>query len=114
MKSWWPFLAVAVLNVCLNLLALRVGNRREPFPKNLMSLDFLVTFSVGTCSLVMLVFLYSQSVSLPRGVLLVGAGSIIFGTILGVIAFGAKLSHAEWCLFAAIAIFYGYRILHMA
>jgi hypothetical protein len=67
-------------------------------------------FAVGSGSLFALYTLYAQQVVLARGIILMGAVSILGGSAYGALVRGNRLDKIECFLLTAIALLLGYRI----
>lgn len=95
--------AVPLLNIVLGTLARSAGTAPISYWSALRSPAFAAAFAVGTISLLCLVALYKEGVPLYQGFLLMGALSIIGGTLWGVILAAATPTISEWMLLALIA-----------
>ena len=108
--AWLLAVAVGLINIVFNLQAQRAAYRGD-WMGGILSFDFFLLFCIGCCSLLVLYSLYAQQVPLARGILLMGAISIIGGTSFGVLTRGNSLDAVEWMLVAAICILFIYRFL---
>lgn len=115
MKQWGYFfiIAVSVLNISLNTWALKAAKQGEnDFSRSLCTPQFKLAFFFGLCSLFCLLAVYVSNINnLSRGLLLMGATSIVGGTIFGMVVRGDKLTSLEWLLFLVITILFSYRIV---
>lgn len=117
---------VGVINILLNTFALKSAmaaqnNLAVALPDRhgfamrykaaVLSRPFKVAFLVGLCSLFGLVAVYVSGIPLARGILLMGATSIVGGALFGARYQGVRLAPVEWCLLFAIAVFYGWRFM---
>lgn len=102
---------VGVTNVFLNYLVQRAASQDGEALQNLFSLSFLAAFCVGVVSLLFLFLLYSSRVELGRAILLMGATSIVGGSLFGLAVSSAKFSMIEWALLGLISLFYVARFL---
>jgi len=108
-KTLALLLAVPFLNIALNTLAQLAASRPKPF--DLANIHLLAAFAVGTGSLFVMVSLYRTGISLPRGILFMGATSILVGSIWGVAKTGQSLHPVEWGMLAIIALLYLWRFM---
>lgn len=106
-------LIVPILNITLNTLAQKTSKQEGSFVAILLTPIFLFALFVGVSSLLVLVTLYRQNVALPRGLLLMGAMSILGGSLWGVWYSGQQLTHIEWVLLATIASLLLWRFINM-
>lgn len=111
-KNWYSamFFLVPVLNIILNTLTARVAKDTDSLWQAVSSSTFFLTILVGTASVTSLVLLYKSGVALPRGILLMGAMSILGGSLWGMYHTGLKFTATEWGLFASIAAFMAARL----
>ena len=103
--------AIGLLNVFLNISIKRAADQSGGFWENFFSLPFLFAFFVGVVSLTSIFTLYSLKVDLGRGILLMGASSIVGGSLIGLVFFGSDLKSWEKGLLALIALFYILKML---
>jgi len=94
----------AFLNVMMNFL-LKRASQRPTLSASMQSLLFVGALTVGTAAVVVLLFVYRSGFSLARGVLLLGASSVLIGLGLGLLL-GDRLQRSEWFLAAALLVFY--------
>lgn len=104
---------LGITNVVLNFAALNAAKKADSLSDALGSLGFIPVFILGCVSLLCMMWMYFSGAPLARGLLIAGATSILFGTVVSVIAYGTKLTTAEWALLAAIAVFYGLRFVNV-
>ncbi len=102
--------AVAVSSIALNILLKRTAENALGFTDALMSVRFALAFAVGTCAALLMLWLYVTRIDLARAILLMGALSIIGGTLIGVMFYRDKLDSVEWLLFGTIVVLYMYRM----
>ena len=74
------------------------------------STAFLLAFLVGTISLLSIFSLYSLKIELGRAILLMGAASIVGGSLIAVIFFNTTLTSSEYAILALISVLYEYRM----
>jgi hypothetical protein len=79
--AWILVLSVGALNVAFNFQAERAAQSARSWSDGIVSWQFLKLFLIGCASLVALYSLYLHQVTLARGILLMGATSILGGTI---------------------------------
>jgi hypothetical protein len=108
--GWILVIAVGVLNIAFNIQAQRAATHSNSWLDGIITLNFLALFLIGCASLVALYTLYLQQVILARGILLMGAISIVGGTLFGVLARGNRLDAIEWYLVVAIVLLFCYRV----
>lgn len=104
---------LGITNVALNFTALYAAKKADSLSDALASLGFIPALILGCVSLLCMMWMYFSGAPLARGLLVAGATSILLGTVVSVIAYGTKLTTAEWALWAAIAIFYGLRFVNV-
>lgn len=71
--------------------------------------SFALAFCIGISSLLAMVAVYQGGLSLARGILFMGAVSIVVGSIVGMVRDGELLAIEELFLLAAIAALFVYR-----
>lgn len=99
------FLVIPILNIALNTLSLKTARREGDFFDVILSPTFGLTILVGTASVISMVALYRSGVSLPKGILFMGAISILIGSLWGIWTSNVKFNGLEWWLFLSIALF---------
>jgi hypothetical protein len=109
--SWVLVIIVGLLNIVFNVQAQRAAADGVSWLSGLVGAQFWLTCAIGTISMILLYTLYRQEVLLARGLLLMGAVSILGGTILGVVVLKNRLDFVEWGLVGAIALLLFYRLL---
>lgn len=111
MKALSIFLifAVSVLNVALNLCLKKTAAVPGGASQVLMSRSFMYSFAVGIFSFLSLLALYSTGVTLSRGILMMGAVSILGGSLYGVFFYHETLHLSEWIIFSLLALLLAYR-----
>jgi len=107
--SWTLVVGVGVINIAFNFQAQRAASHADSWLSGILSWEFFLLFVIGCSSLLSLYSLYAQTVPLARGILLMGAISILGGTIFGVVVRGNRLDPIEWGLVATIFILFFYR-----
>lgn len=103
--SYLLFLVIPILNIALNTLSLKTARLEGTFFQVITSSTFCLTIFVGSVSVVCLVALYRSGVSLPKGILFMGAISILVGSIWGMLYSNVRFTWIEWGLFMAIGLF---------
>jgi hypothetical protein len=109
----WPlalFVLVPVLNIALNALTARTAKQPGSLLSALATSTFFATVVVGTMSVICLVTLYRSGVPLPKGILFMGAMSILLGSVWAAWYSGVPFNTLEWCLLGTIAIFMAARL----
>ena len=102
-------IAVSVLNVALNLCLKKTAALPGGFTQLLLSRPFLGSFAVGMASFLSLFALYSTGITLSRGILMMGAISILGGGLYGVVLYDETLHVSEWIIFSLLTILLAYR-----
>jgi predicted neutral ceramidase superfamily lipid hydrolase len=97
---------VAVANIVMNILVRRAALESGGYLRGLGSLSFLVALAAGTCSILTLLLVYRLNINLAQGILLMGAASIIGGSIIGFVVFRDRLHPIELTLLIAIAFLF--------
>lgn len=105
--------ALGILNIALNTAAVRTAKNGAslPFLALFGTGMFWITFAIGSLALVVMLAMYRSGIPLPRGILMAGATSIVIGTVWSAWQTNASLTSIEWLLWAAIACFYGIRLV---
>lgn len=105
-RSFWVVLIVlaACLNVAMNVLLQR-ASRATSFAASVRTTPFLGALGAGTLAVLLLLLVYRTGMPLARGVLLLGATSVLVGVLAG-LALGDRLRVMEWLLFGAVLCFY--------
>ncbi len=104
-------MTVSILNVFLNLSLKKTAGAGEGLYESIMSGGFVVCLLIGLLSFSGLFALYSTGITLSRGILLMGAISILGGSLYGVFLHGEKLHVSEWMIFCLLAVLLTYRWL---
>ena len=104
-------LTVAVLNISLNVATQWTAGNAVGFLDAVKSTRFALAFTIGFLSLLGLIGVYSSGLNLGRGILLMGAVSILGGTLFAVFVRGAKLPAVEWCIFGTLLVLIAYRAI---
>jgi multidrug transporter EmrE-like cation transporter len=108
--AWILACAVGLVNIAFNVQAQRAAGTAETWGEGMASVQFLLLFLIGCASLLLLYTLYCQQVPLARAILLMGAVSIVGGTLFGIVVRGNQLDTIEWCLIGAITLLFCYRL----
>jgi hypothetical protein len=109
--AWILVVLVGTLNIAFNIQAQRAALSAESWSDGLLSLQFLVLFLIGCASLLALYTLYLQEVPLARGILLMGAVSILGGTSIALYIRGNQLELVEWFILATITVLFIFRFV---
>lgn len=107
--SFLLIVAVSVLNVALNLCLKKTAAGTAGFSQALLSGGFIGCFFIGLLSFAGLFALYSTGITLSRGILMMGAISILGGSLYGVVFFQERLQPIEWGIFLLLALLIAYR-----
>lgn len=110
----WP-VALGVVNVVLNYLGHRAATSGQTVADAIRTPAFGGAFFTGLVSLYCLMAMYKSGYSLPKGILIAGATSILAGTLVTAALTRSfkTLNGYEWLLWVSIAIFYGLRWLNV-
>jgi hypothetical protein len=111
-RCWYFGFAVlvGVINVALNSWVKRASDSCPTYRTALLSWEFGVAFLIGVCSILSLLAAYKQGkLNLGSGILVMGATSIIGGTLWGVLVHGNRLRPEEWGILSCLVVFYLYR-----
>ncbi|MBW1722573.1 MAG: hypothetical protein JRH13_09045 [Deltaproteobacteria bacterium] len=101
--------AVSVLNVTLNLMLKKTAGGGGDLLQVLLSNRFLGCLLIGLLSFACLFALYSTGINLSRGILMMGAISILGGSLYGVVVYRENLHPSEWGIFLLLALLIIYR-----
>ena len=101
--------AVSILNVALNLSLKRTAGSGETLLQTIMSGPFVGCLLIGLLSFSSLFALYSTGITLSRGILMMGAVSILGGSLYGVLIYDEKLHASEWLIFSLLTVLLAYR-----
>lgn len=101
-------LLVAALNICLHYLASKAAGE---FSERITSPNFLLAFVFGTLSLlgIYAFYTYLAGANLARGIISMGAASIIGGTLIGVFIQGKEIDQIEKIVFGLILAMYAWK-----
>lgn len=102
-------LVIPVFNIAFNMNLKEAANRSGSFGKALLSKQFLFSVLIGTGTMLGLLLFYLSGIDLARGFLLIGAFSIVGGTLFGVFFYKEKLLLIEWLLISVIGVLMLYR-----
>lgn len=102
-------LCVAIANVAMNILVRSAAVQSPSYSRALTSRTFALALVVGTCSVVTLLLVYRLNVNLSQGILLMGAASIVGGSLIGVFVFRTSLHAIEWLLLAVMVLLFVFR-----
>jgi hypothetical protein len=104
------FAAVAgVLNVAMNVVVHSAAHNGSNYLDSLLSWRSLAAMLIGAISLLCLLKVFTYKAGLASGILLLGASSIIGGTLFGIFYQRQYLPKDEMGLFIVITLFYLYR-----
>lgn len=108
-----PVIGVAIANVAMNFLMSSAAAGKGRYLESLRSPKFFAALIVGIFSALALLYVYSFKINLAQGVLLMGAASIVGGSLFGVVVIGNRLALEEWVLLVLIALLFAYRWMHI-
>ena len=108
--TWTLIFAVGLLNIAFNVNARIAASAANSWYEGLFTFRFFFYFLIGFTSLLALYTLYFQGIALPRAILLMGAISIIGGTVYGLIK-GQRLDNIELSILLALVALFFYRLL---
>ncbi|WP_425254428.1 hypothetical protein ACPJXG_12370 [Janthinobacterium sp. NFX145] len=111
--KWQPalFFLIPILNIILNTLASKTAKESEDFISAMTSPSFFLTILIGTSSVICMITLYRSGIPLPKGILLMGAMSILIGSLWGIWHSKVNFTTVEWLLYASILIFMAMRFV---
>ena len=92
-------LFVPVLNISLNTSAKMTARKADTYLGALHSYHFLATFTISVLIVLCLLALYWTGIELSRAILIMGAISILGGSLFGVLFYQETLSWIEWFIF---------------
>lgn len=101
---------VGFLNIAFNVWTRKAAAESDSWLEGILSFPFAVAFTIGTASLLTLFTLYSTKIQLGRAILLMGAVSIIGGTLYGTFVGRQPLTATESGLVVAIGALFLYRV----
>ncbi len=101
--------AVSVLNVALNLSLKKTAGSVDSLSQTIMSGSFVGCLLIGLLSFSSLFALYATGITLSRGILMMGAVSILGGSLFGVFFYNERLHPSEWLIFCLLALLLAYR-----
>ena len=100
---------VSIANVGLNFFVAHTASSAKGWGAMFTSTNFVLAFLLGIGSLSFMSMFYyfgrGNQIGMANGVLLMGATSIIAGTLLGYFGQGARVHWSEWCIFALLIVF---------
>lgn len=100
---------ISCSNIALNILAAKTASSVNDWHSMFRTDTFVLAFFVGMGSLVFMLSLYfsgrNHAFGMANGILLMGATSIIGGTLVGYLLLGSKVHWSEWCIFVLIFVF---------
>jgi len=106
---------VSLANIGLNYLATTAAAAAANWSSIFFTRAFVLAFAVGTASLVFMMTLYyfgkNNQFGMANGILLMGAASIVGGTLIGYFQPGSRVLWSEWTIFALILLFVFIRFL---
>ncbi|WP_110329807.1 hypothetical protein [Paraburkholderia tropica] len=94
---------VPIFNIALNTFASKTAKQDGGLIGAIWSPMFLLTMCVGTASVLCMIGLYRQQLPLSKGILFMGAMSILGGTLWGIWYSKTQLNTIDWIIFALIA-----------
>ena len=101
--------SVAGANIALNYFTSRTASEAASLFEIFKTGGFWIAFAVGTTSLILMCTLYylgrENSFGMANGILLMGAISIVGGSLYGYLGRGNHLHWSEWALLIVIACF---------
>lgn len=104
-------IVVGALNVCMHFFVKKSADSKIPFYKINMDSNFSFAILCGLISVFCIMTIYnSKEVSITQGILVMGASSILIGSLLGLIVQGNKLEHIDILVLVALCIYYTSKI----
>jgi len=101
---------VPIFNILLNINIQKTAKNSSSFTDAILSGSFATSFVIGMFSITSLLALYLTGVNLARGILMMGAFSIVGGSLYGVLLQNNTLSNLEWIMLALIFFIFSYRL----
>ncbi len=101
---------VGVANIALNIFISKAATLHTSYFEAMKSTTFMIAFLIGTFSILSMLYLYYSKVDLGRAILLMGATSIIGGSLYGILFHGNKFDWAEIVILVFIGSLYSYRL----
>jgi len=111
LKTILLIIVVPILNIGLNFGLKITAQKPGSYIQALSSKNFFYSFAVGVASVLCILALYKTCVPLSRGILLMGAISILGGSLFGVYFRKETLTEVEWIIFVLIAAMLIYRFI---
>jgi hypothetical protein len=105
-------ICVAIANIALNY-AVRAAAQKSGFVyfRALLSYSFIWAFLLGTMSLLLLLRVYSSGIPLAGGIAMMGAISIVGGSLWARVSNNSQLDIAEWLIIGLPLALFVYRII---
>ena len=103
-------LIVGVANIALNIFVNKAATLHETYFVALKSTTFFIAFLIGAFAVLSMLYLYNSKIDLGRAILLMGATSIIGGSLYGVFCMGNKFDLIEIIILFVIGSLYFYRL----
>lgn len=99
--------SVACCNFFLNRYSQKTASAGVSYFQSIFSLNFLITFIIGTFSLLLMLKLYSiKQVNLPQAILIMGSLSMLLGSFIGHFFYQQKMNGYDWLLFMLVFAWY--------
>ncbi len=105
-------LIVSVSNILINIFNKRATDFTNSFIESLVSLNFVYAFGFGIISITSMLYLYNQKINLSRGILFMGATSIIIGSVIALIIRKETFSYVEWAMILVLIALYSYKFIN--
>jgi multidrug transporter EmrE-like cation transporter len=102
-------LFVPVLNIGLNTAVKKTANTSGTFLGAFPSWGLLISYAIAMAIVLCLLGLYASGITLSRAILIMGAVSILGGSLFGVFYYHETLNIVEWMLFAVLSTLLLYR-----
>jgi fluoride ion exporter CrcB/FEX len=106
MNQFLLVFSVGIINVIINIFLSRSAKTSDSFPTAIFNINFLIALIVGMLSILAILYVYKSNLNLAQGVILMGAISIIIGTIYGVVFQNNKISVVEMLIFIILILLY--------
>jgi len=100
---------VPVLNIGLNTAVKKTANASGTFLGAFPSWGLLISYAIAMAIVMCLLGLYASGITLSRAILVMGAVSILGGSLFGVFYYHETLNIVEWMLYAVLSTLLLYR-----
>jgi undecaprenyl pyrophosphate phosphatase UppP len=103
------FVLIPILNIGLNYFAHKSASKGSGYWSTVFSTSFAIAFVIGICSILSMLALYRNGTPLYRGILFMGALSIIVGSAWAAYSQKVVPDRIEFALIFCLVMLVGYR-----